>query len=171
MNTYPGIYKIEVGDYFYYGQTQNLHERKLRHLSNLRSQRYKNPIMQNVFNKYGDFKFEIIFNCPVEDLDEAEQDFLDKFVGMEKCMNIATDATYPGRGLTLSSSHKERIKTSQTGSTNSNFKEQTYTFKHKTGSIEIMTPYELSKIYQLDRSHLTKMIKGTLKSHKGWRIN
>ena len=45
-----------------------------------------------------------------------------------------------------------------------------YEFVHKDGRIEISTPYELRKKYNLGQAHTSMMMLGYCKSVKGWRL-
>lgn len=53
------IYKIEVegSDKIYIGETVNVSQRIQKHFSFLRKGKHSNPILQNLFNKYGEEKF------------------------------------------------------------------------------------------------------------------
>lgn len=111
-----GIYRIDFPNgKFYYGQSQSLRTRKNSHMSNLRSGKHGNPIMQACWNKYGEATFTKVMSVPVDRLDEVEQSYLNVFVGMENCANIAVDAAVPARGLTRSPETREKIRKAKTG--------------------------------------------------------
>ena len=96
MNT--GIYRIEIGDYFYIGQSIELDKRKSTHLNNLRKGTHCNRMMQSVYNKYQNFSFKVMLNCGADQLDMLEQSALDVCYGDEDCMNLSKDVKSPGRG-------------------------------------------------------------------------
>ncbi len=63
--TITGIYKIEVNDKIYIGQSKDIHRRWRHHRNLLNRNAHDNPHMQNLFNKYGEsfFKFSILEEC------------------------------------------------------------------------------------------------------------
>ncbi len=107
-----GIYKITIADKFYYGQSVNLDKRRSDHLSALKHSHHENPYMQNCFNKYMDFTFEVIEE--VEDislLDAREQHYIDLYFDRPDCMNINSIASKPPnrQGSKLSSEVKDNM--------------------------------------------------------------
>jgi len=82
-NKVPGIYKITVKgknkEYFYIGSSINLYERLHNHKVNLKRNTHTNPIMQNLYNKYGleAFSCEILEECQQEILTQKEQSYID----------------------------------------------------------------------------------------------
>lgn len=117
MSSNSGIYKIQISDYFYIGQSIDLHGRKSDHLSTLNKGTHRNIHMQRVYNKHKDFKFNTIIPCQVEDLDYWEQCLLDHYFeeGDKHFMNICKDVTSPTRGLKLSEEHKRKISLGKKG--------------------------------------------------------
>lgn len=87
------IYRIQIGDYFYFGQTTNLPKRQYNHLSSLRSSTHRNKFMQRVFDKLGEeaLTIQVYITCPVEFLDCLEQHLIDSYIKDEKCMNLAPE--------------------------------------------------------------------------------
>jgi len=76
-----GIYAIVniTNNKFYIGSSKSIYYRTRRHLSDLRKDRHKNPILQNSFNKYGDesFKWVIIDICTENELQNLEKYYID----------------------------------------------------------------------------------------------
>jgi hypothetical protein len=62
-----GIYLIEVGPWFYYGRSASLYKRRSQHRRALERGIHPNPILQAAYNKYGQFSFEVVLECPKED--------------------------------------------------------------------------------------------------------
>lgn len=88
-----GIYRIELGNgWFYIGSSVNLKRRKINHKSDLIAARHHNPKMQNVWNKYGVFKFTILEECNNADLLLREQFYLDQYFNDENNLNITPKA-------------------------------------------------------------------------------
>jgi group I intron endonuclease len=90
-----GIYQIWIGDYYYFGSTNDFEVRGKRHLSNLKKGKHQNPRMQNAYNKYQTFDFEIILTCDVNALYANEQAYIDTHYGLSKCININSIASGP----------------------------------------------------------------------------
>lgn len=93
------IYKITIGKYFYYGQSQRFQERIKEHLNALKNKSHCNEFMQNVYDKHNDFKMQIVEILGAgflqKDLNDAEQKYIDKYYDEEECMNIARIAGAP----------------------------------------------------------------------------
>ena len=166
-----GIYRIEIGGYFYIGQSTTLSKRKTNHLYNLRKGTHCNPMMQSVYDKYQNFSFKVMLNCDVDQLDMLEQSALDICYGDEDCMNLAKDVKSPGRGRIVTTKTRKLLSNANQGHNNPNCSSIVYSFIHKDGNVETCTMYELRSKYNLDRGHLSKVVRGKRKSHKGWKIN
>lgn len=105
-----GIYKITIGDKYYYGQAANLAKRRTTHLWHLKTNSHHNPYMQNCFNKYMLFNFEIIEEVQDTSLiDEREQYYIDLYIDEVDCMNLARHSDVSGRGRIVSEETKARI--------------------------------------------------------------
>lgn len=89
-----GIYKIywENNPYYYYGQAVNLNRRKSTHLESIRKGKHRNPKMQSIYNKYGDFIFEPILYAEIEDLNALEQKYLDDYFNDDFCCNLCPNS-------------------------------------------------------------------------------
>lgn len=70
----PGIYKIYCSetDKIYIGETINLSQRLQKHFSLLRKNKHSNPILQNIFNKYGEDTFYVDVLEYLEIIDDVE---------------------------------------------------------------------------------------------------
>lgn len=55
-----GIYKIVINNKAYVGSSFNIERRIIQHKSDLKNQRHDNPHLQNAYNKYNEFNFEIL---------------------------------------------------------------------------------------------------------------
>jgi hypothetical protein len=87
-----GIYRIDIGPYFYYGSSRRASSRRSVHLGRLQRNAHSNPKMQQVYNKYQTFKFAIVERASPDDLLSLEQQYLDRYVGQKHCMNINSKA-------------------------------------------------------------------------------
>lgn len=99
-----GIYKITINNKFYIGSACNLYQRIHSHKSNLLKNKHPNNHLQNSFNKYKNFKFEILATCPKEYLLKLEQWFIN---GLEPTFNIRKEAQ-SNYGLKMSNECKEK---------------------------------------------------------------
>jgi group I intron endonuclease len=104
-----GIYKITntLNGKSYIGSSVNLVKRKNEHFRRLRKNIHENSKLQNAWIKYGEtcFIFEIILECPVENLLIEEQTILDEMNSTENGYNIC-----PTAGNTLGAKHTEESK-------------------------------------------------------------
>lgn len=114
--TSPGIYRIDIGKYSYYGSAASLSQRKSRHLRDLRADKHHSPYVQDVFNKYGEdeFTFTVLLVCEKEDLLFYEQKFLDKFFDEKFNMNTCRRANSQ-LGLLRSDETKAKMSASAKG--------------------------------------------------------
>lgn len=55
-----GIYKITINSKIYVGSSFDILRRRTQHKSDLKRQRHDNPYLQAAYNKYGEFRFEVI---------------------------------------------------------------------------------------------------------------
>jgi len=108
-----GIYFIRniTNGYFYVGSARNCKKRWLFHQWKLNKNTHTNTHLQRAWNKYGkdSFIFEIQETCSVEKLLLLEQVYLDKYVGLMSCYNIAKNATAPMLGRHHSTETKKKI--------------------------------------------------------------
>ncbi len=108
-----GIYRIWIGDCFYFGQGQALKKREQSHRSLLRRGKHNNVYLQRAFDKYECFFFEKLVGVCVDDLTAVEQALIDEYAGDPQCMNIARDACAPGRNP--SPETRAKMSASRTG--------------------------------------------------------
>lgn len=88
-----GIYKIAFPNgHYYYGQSINMRTRYSRHLFELKKGVHSNSRLQNCYNKYGKFDFEIIQECTKEELNSIETKYLFENVDNELCCNLCKEA-------------------------------------------------------------------------------
>lgn len=111
-----GVYQIEniENGHKYIGSSVDVRSRWNTHKSCLRRQVHINPILQNVWNKYGEdgLKFSVLLVCEREEALRYEQVFLDM---LKPEYNIAKDAQAPALGKKLSEEHKRKIGLAQLG--------------------------------------------------------
>jgi group I intron endonuclease len=109
-----GVYRITntMNGRFYVGSSSNLVRRKRDHFNLLRQNRHSNPHLQSAWNKYGEsaFVFEVLLECPLEQMIIVEQWLLNTYVNVELCYNIAKYTDNPTRGRRLTESHKTKLR-------------------------------------------------------------
>lgn len=115
------IYKIKIGDKFYFGQTINKSERKAAHKYHLRKNKHVNKYMQNAYNKTKDFSFSVMFSCPASKLNELEQFYISKYKEDSNCINLNKDVRMVASEYKMTESHRQKIKKVHTGKTVSDF--------------------------------------------------
>ncbi len=110
-----GIYKINLSNgYYYYGQAQCLHIRKITHLSRLKKGTHENDKMQKIFKKFGYFLFEVVLICETRQLCEKEQLFISEHFGNKKCCNLSP-SSYSIRGIKRSEESNALIRKARLG--------------------------------------------------------
>ena len=174
-----GLYQINIGDYFYFGQTKDLKRRKRVHLNNLKKGNHHNEFMQNVYNKYREFDFQEVLHCSVDELNDQEQRLLDAFWGTEGCMNICPIAN-SSKGRKLSDEHKRKLSEAKkgkknpmygkTGEKSTSYDHTLFTFVHAEHGEVTCTRYELWTKHNLTQGHLSKVVSGKRNHTGGWRL-
>jgi len=112
-----GIYEIWIGDYFYQGSSNNIERRISAHKHYLKKSCHDNNKMQNVYNKYKTFEYQILAECDEVALLNLEQDYIDANWGDEKYLNLAPSAWKPPgmKGRKCSDETKHKIAESRKG--------------------------------------------------------
>lgn len=100
-----GIYRIQIGENFYFGSAINLKNREWTHRGELRAGRHSNRWMQNAWNKHGVMHFEVIETCDPERLIEREQHHISHHFDSPRCMNLS-----PTAGSTLGVKHTDEAR-------------------------------------------------------------
>jgi group I intron endonuclease len=110
-----GIYIIvnTINGKFYIGSSSDIQQRFYNHKSKLLNNKHINLHFQNSVNKYGfeNFKFEILANCPLENLDSLEQWYVDNLKPQYNIRKFVES----NRGIILKEEHKEKISNSMKG--------------------------------------------------------
>ncbi len=160
MNTNCGIYMIMnlVNGKFYIGSSYNINNRWNDHKSCLRINNHPSKYLQRAYNKYGkdNFIYEVLENCPENNLIEREQYWMDfhKIYLPENGYNIS-----PTAGKTTGYKHTQESK-----------EKVTILLKER---ISKMTPEERKEVFgkgrrnnPISKEHYEKLKEGLKKS--GW---
>ena len=118
MRHTPCIYRIDIGKYYYFGQTVQPRKRMNEHLNKLKKERHVNPKMQNVYNKtFDDPRFSILLYCEKDELNYYEQALIDKHFNDKFNMNLNPKADVPPstKGRKHSEETKKKISESHKG--------------------------------------------------------
>jgi group I intron endonuclease len=126
-----GLYEIQIGSYFYHGSSNNIERRMSAHKNKLKNKTHENPKMQNIFNKYKEFKHEVILTCKEEDLLYLEQCIIDAHFEDKAYMNIALTAGKPPSRKGAEISEETKIKLSAAGLGNKRSLGHKQTEEHK----------------------------------------
>lgn len=112
-----GIYCISNSKYFYIGQSIDIYRRWNKHRWELKNNKHKNQIMQNVYNLYIEtdpFEFAIIKEVSTELLNKFEKEFIIEYhykFPDKRCMNISD----PERCYTSNINTRQKISLALTG--------------------------------------------------------
>jgi group I intron endonuclease len=98
MNTGSGIYKLICCDYFYIGSAINFKSRLQSHLRALVNGTHGNAHLQAVYNNCQTISMEILEIVDRNNLLEREDEYLSRFYGKDRCVNLAASATAPMLG-------------------------------------------------------------------------
>lgn len=104
--------------HFYIGSCKRFKKRWSEHVSLLRTNKHKNPYLQNAFNKYGSdaFVFETLSVTPVVSLLSQEQELLDGlFDNQERCYNISRTAYSVMTGRHHSNETRKKMRLAHIG--------------------------------------------------------
>lgn len=96
-----GIYIISIGFKCYIGQSVNIQNRIADHKKSLKAGRHKNPHLQNLYNKYKEFSYKVLWVGRKEFLTVIEQCYINIY---PNSINIRTASTQ-----ILSEEHKRNI--------------------------------------------------------------
>lgn len=113
-----GIYKItnRVNNKVYIGKSIDiLNKRWPSHKNLLNNGTHGNTHLQNSWNKYGEenFDFSIIFECPSDELDKYEIDFISAYKSY--CPDYGYNKTYGGDGAVPTDETREKMSISHIG--------------------------------------------------------
>ena len=163
------IYRIEINKCFYYGSTNNIDNRRWKHITELRGGYHVNQYMQRAYDKYGEFEMYPVFICDAEEQYDIEQSYINAFIKKPKCMNISPSASCPPPCVKHTEETKEKIRKKAMGHKRT-IDKTIYTFVHDDGIAIECTVVDLVTTQGLDRSGVWKIMHGKKKSCKGWRI-
>ena len=176
MNKKCGIYCIEnlINNKKYIGQSKNINHRKSEHFSRLRNNKHSNSYLQKSWNKYGEenFKFYILAECEIYELDELEKYYISFFNTMNKNYGYNRES---GGNRKKFLSEETKLKISQSHIDVSGANNPFYNKKHSKESIE---KYKdninyINRKHKGEESHMSKLtseqvvfIKKYLKENK-----
>jgi group I intron endonuclease len=110
-----GIYIIFVDKYFYIGSSKNLNKRRREHLNSLKTNSHHNEKMQNVYNKYLKFDFQVLELQEKDELSGTEQTYIDMYFSFDQCLNLSKSADCPFRDLPKTESHRKALSLANKG--------------------------------------------------------
>lgn len=105
-----GIYELRFSNgSFYIGSAVNIKARWRDHLSRLNRGKHVNRRVQRCFDKHGNYTATVLIECHKDVLLKYEQNWIDRYIGTEGCLNMAKQA---GGGNTGPQSEETRAKRS-----------------------------------------------------------
>jgi hypothetical protein len=109
-----GIYKISVGDKYYYGSCLDFIIRERSHKYHLLRGSHFNRRLQALWDKGYDFEFKFIEEVyNIHELLTVEQKYLDKYFNIVNCLNLCENAERPPGGPKTENSIKKQLITKQ----------------------------------------------------------
>ena len=105
-----GVYKITFPNgVYYFGQAVDLRRREYQHNREVKKGIHSNPRIQHCWDKYGEFKFEILEECEKDDLNRIESDYIIKHIDDKLCCNICREGS-SRKGLVMPEEQKENLR-------------------------------------------------------------
>jgi group I intron endonuclease len=92
-----GVYEIWIGNYFYQGSSQDIEIRINHHKNALERGAHSNRKMQNVWNKYKLFEYQILVECNDGLQKSYEQDYIDSNWEDKFYLNLNNSVYHPDR--------------------------------------------------------------------------
>lgn len=106
-----GIYRIEIGQYFYIGSSKNISLRIKNHLKKLKNKKHNNSFMLNVYEKHKDsFSFFILEQCLESELEDFERFWIEQYYDLEWNMNISKNCGWRSGSPMERRQHSEATK-------------------------------------------------------------
>lgn len=159
-----GIYKIVnlVNGKAYIGQSVDVNKRKREHLNNYKREENKHKALYMAFNKYGinNFKFEVIQECSLEELDDLEIKYIELYDSYKKGYNM----TLGGGGLR---GIKPWLGRKHTDETRKKLREVHLGKKLSKETIEILKQMRKGNKYRLGKKHTRETIEKLRKLNIG----
>lgn len=81
------VYKLFIGDHYYYGSSSNVRKRITKHKSLLRHRKHNNENLQREYDKGGSLTCQVIIQD--EEAELIEQRLINTYYNDPKCMNIS----------------------------------------------------------------------------------
>ena len=175
MRGQSGIYRIDVGGTYYYGQAADLYHREAHHRSRLNARGHANPQLQNAYDKYDEFSFKVVLRCETNELDRYEQFFLDAYQPLKKCANVCPTAnSVRGRKHTdetrakIGAAHKGRPKGPESiAKMRASKQKHTYLVTRTDGTQREYKSYGgIVEAYGISKSQVARLVNGVYKSSK-----
>jgi group I intron endonuclease len=180
-----GVYAISGrnNDGLYIGASTHLDLRPYQHFHALRTQQHYCPKLQEAWNYYGEQNFVFLILEPVGNaynLPDREQEWMNRYA--QDCEHELYNASLivPKRRVfthSLSEETRKKISKAMMGKNRGKKRsiEQTrakfYRFLSPNGQIvECRGLREHCEQYGTNPSHLSKVARGKLRQHKGWRL-
>jgi group I intron endonuclease len=156
------VYKItnKLDGKFYIGSTSNLIKRYYTHINHIRTGKNSCVKLIRAVNKHGEenFTFEIVCECPIEEVLKIEQRYIDS---LKPHYNVAKIA-----GSNLGIKRTEEVKLKKSASQKENWKDESYRVKHlenlsknwKSGISHKMAKLTEEQVIEIKKQLLTGLL-------------
>lgn len=157
MEKISGIYKITYKNRYYIGSSNNIKNRWYHHRYTLKQKTHRSPILQSIYDKHGInvFTFELVEECPKDNLLKREQYWIDK---LKPTLNSSKIAGKPPI------KSKEQIKR-QSDNLRKLLSKTVYQYTLDGQLIkEWLNAKEAAKFYNIHHSAINRCAQGKVKS-------
>lgn len=120
----------------YVGSCSSVNDRLAHHRWALKKGTHTNPNLQKLFDESNSVNFKEVFDVIVQKTPDKEtalvleQAKLDELQGTGRLLNVATDASNPGKGITVSPEGRARISAAKKGVPISDYQRQRLSETH-----------------------------------------
>jgi group I intron endonuclease len=193
------IKQISTGK-IYIGSSVNVYKRLLEHRRDLKNQTHDNRHLQRAWNLCGskDFEFLLLEESNINNYRQLEQEYIDKLqcfnreIGFNMCQNVERGPL----GLKRSEETKQRLSEALSGKNHPNWGKPANMIAHKKAMdkvrgkpkpnagkrkiFKLLSPNGIviefdgirrfCRQYNLSSGNITSLLKGRLKSAKGWSL-
>lgn len=86
-----GVYRIDVGENYYFGLSHDLRSREKSHIKALRRGRHANVHMQRAYSKHGALQFRPLVYCEGDYMIRLEAALIKQHADNSRCMNLVVE--------------------------------------------------------------------------------
>ena len=170
--TSAGIYMVFccLLNLAYIGKSRRLPKRMEEHLALLKHKRHHVRELQEDYTNYGPDYFMVL---PLEFVDSAEELSKKEKAWIRKCQ---IEGGVYNRANAVTEEHRKQYESTKAASGKLDFlngrRGRMYSFVSPAGEVvEVRGLRGLCEAYNLNQSHMSKIARGLLSQHRGWRLH